>query len=85
MEPPDEEEMAERLRHRLIIQAPPAFTRLVGRGTYLRGMRDIHDMLQLPTFLTQIGYGVLEIAVLALYPELKDFFGRIHREGGMSS
>ena len=84
MQPPDEEEMAERLRHRLIIQAPPAFTRLVGGSTYLRGMRDIHDSLQLPTLLTQIGYGALEIGVLALYPELEDFFGRIHRDRGVS-
>ena len=85
LQPTDEAEMAERLKHRLTGQAPPAFTSLVGRSTYQKGMRDIHDMLQLPTFVTQIGYGVLEIGVLALYPELRDFFSRIHRDGAAPS
>lgn len=85
LQPTDEAEMAERLKHRLTGQAPPAFTSLIGRSTYQKGMRDIHDMLQLPTFVTQIGYGVLEIGVLALYPELRDFFSRIHRDGAAPS
>ncbi|CAD7702485.1 unnamed protein product [Ostreobium quekettii] len=91
LRPPDEEEMVERMRHRLITQATPAFTHLLGKSTYLEGMQDVFDMLQLPTFVTQLGYGVMEIAVLALYPELKDIFRRIHgpdkahRDGGPAS
>eukprot|EP00803_Ostreobium_quekettii_P004985 evm.model.scf_463.2 EVM.evm.TU.scf_463.2 scf_463:20967-31329(+) len=81
LRPPDEEEMAERLRHRLITQANPVFTRLLGKSTYLKGIQDLYDMLQLPTFMTQLGYGVVEIVVLALYPELEDLFGRIHDPG----
>ena len=31
-------------------------------------------MLQSPTFCLQLGYGVLEIAIVHLFPELKPLF-----------
>lgn len=78
--PKDAVDVAEKVHHRLIHQAPPALVRIVGKGCYTNGMQDVYDMLQLPTFMTQMGYGVLEIVLLALFPELRDFFARIHRE-----
>lgn len=76
----DTREMAENLRTRLFRHAPAALVRLVGRRSYMGAMKDVYDMIQLPTFVRQIGYGVLEIVLLALFPELKDLFARIHKE-----
>jgi len=76
----DASDMAENLRTRLFRHAPAALVRLVGRRSYMVAMKDVYDMIQLPTFVRQIGYGVLEIVLLALFPELKDLFARIHRE-----
>lgn len=76
----DAAEVAEKLRTRLFRHAPAALVRLVGRHNYMGAMKDVYDLLQLPTFVRQIGYGVLEIVLLALFPELKDLFARVHRE-----
>jgi sorting nexin-13 len=46
------------------------------------GMQDLFDMLQSPTFCSQVGYGVLEIAVVHLFPELKSLF-RTLQHGGL--
>ena len=46
------------------------------------GMPDMFDMLQSPTFCSQVGYGVLEIAVVHLFPELKSLF-RTLQHGGL--
>lgn len=80
MVPPDAEEKADLLRIRLFRHAPAALVRLVGRNSYMGSMKDVYDMLQLQTFVRQIGYGVLEIVLLALFPELKDLFAKIHKE-----
>ena len=37
-------------------------------------MQDLFEMLQSPTFDMQLGYGLLEIGVIALFPELKPLF-----------
>jgi len=76
----DGPEVAENLRSRLFRHAPAALVSLVGRTNYMAAMKDVYDMLQLPTFVLQIGYGVLEIVLLSLFPELKDLFVKIHRE-----
>ena len=82
-EQPDAEEVARKLHDRLLLHPPAAIVRLVrllGRGSYMKAMKDVYDLLQLPTFVRQIGYGVVEIVLLALFPELKDLFAKIHRE-----
>lgn len=76
----DADELAGKVYARFLEHPPPALTRIVGKQCYSSGMQDVYDMLQLPTFMTQMGYGVLEIVVLALFPELRDVFVRIHRE-----
>ena len=37
-------------------------------------MQDLFEMLQSRTFDLQLGYGLMEIAVLHLFPELKPLF-----------
>eukprot|EP00210_Caulerpa_lentillifera_P002905 g2773.t1 len=79
-EEPDAKEVAEQLRVRLFRRAPAALVRLVGQNSYRNAMKDVYDMIQLKTFVRQIGYGVLEIGLLALFPELKELFAKIHME-----
>lgn len=38
------------------------------------GVQDVFDMLQSPTFVMQLGYGILEILVVNTFPELKTLF-----------
>jgi sorting nexin-13 len=38
------------------------------------GVQDIFDMLQSPTFVLQLGYGILEICCVNLFPEMKALF-----------
>ncbi|GMH39284.1 hypothetical protein BSKO_07182 [Bryopsis sp. KO-2023] len=78
--PEDAIDIAERVHHRVFAQAPPTLVRIVGKGLYTSGMQDVYDMLQSPTFVMQIGYGVVEVVLLALFPELRDMFARMHRE-----
>ena len=42
-------------------------------------MADLFEMLQSRTFMQQLGYGLLKIGLLNLFPELKLLFRRIER------
>lgn len=44
-------------------------------------MEDVFGMLQSPTFVQQLGYGLLHIALVNLFPELKPLFRRMERDG----
>ena len=44
-------------------------------------MEDLFGMLQSPTFVLQLGYGLLSTAVVHLFPELKPAIRRMEREG----
>ena len=37
-------------------------------------MQDVFDLLQSPTFVSQLGYGILEILAVNTFPELKTLF-----------
>ena len=43
-------------------------------------MRDLFEMLQSPAFCAQLGYGVLEVAVAYLFPELKPLFRHLQQQ-----
>ncbi len=43
------------------------------------GMADLFEMLQSRTFMQQLGYGLLKIGLVNLFPELKLLFRRIER------
>lgn len=40
-------------------------------------MTDLFEMMQSPTFVQQLGYGVLRIALLSFFPELRPLFQQI--------
>lgn len=42
-------------------------------------MADLFEMLQSRTFMQQLGYGLLKIGLVNLFPELKLLFRRIER------
>mmetsp|Transcript_13710 Transcript_13710/g.41406 ORF Transcript_13710/g.41406 Transcript_13710/m.41406 type:complete len:1265 (+) Transcript_13710:304-4098(+) len=77
--PLDEDEIREALQQTLRARAPPALVSLVGRPAYSRGVQDIFDLLQSPTFLLQLGYGILEILAVSAFPELKPLFRQLER------
>lgn len=79
---PDEKEVARQLRDRLLASAPPALVRLLGQRCYNRSMQDLYDMLQSTTFTQQIGYSILELLLVGLFPELKPLVLSIQQEGG---
>jgi len=65
----------------LLRRAPTALVRLVGKGPYTEGVSDLYEMMQSPTFMRQLGYGVLEIGALHLCPELKEMFHNLEHGG----
>eukprot|EP00873_Tetraselmis_striata_P010052 jgi/Tetstr1/430316/TSEL_020141.t1 len=68
---PEEVAAADKLKDIIFNQAPPSLVRIVGRSRYSSAAKDIYHILQSPTFMTQLGHGVLEILLLHLMPELK--------------
>lgn len=50
-----------------------------------RGMQDLFDLIQSPTFVQQLGYGLLKIVLLNLLPELRPLFRSIERSAPESS
>lgn len=79
--PLDEEEIREAVYNLLMSQAPSPLVRLVGRSAYISGIEDLFGLLQSSTFVQQLGYGLLHIAVIHMFPELKQFLKKIEREG----
>ena len=50
------------------------------RGWWGRsGVQDLFDLLQSPTFVLQLGYGILEILAVSAFPELKPLFRQLER------
>jgi Sorting nexin C terminal/PX domain len=72
--PLDEEEVREAVWELLLRKAPSPLLRLVGKTAYTEGVQDLYEMIQSPTFMKQLGYGLLEISALHLCPELKGLF-----------
>ena len=38
------------------------------------GVQDVFDMMQSSTFVMQLGYGILEILCVNVFPEMKSIF-----------
>ena len=72
--PLDEEEVREAVWGALMKKAPATLVRLLGRTPYNEGVQDLYEMMQSPTFMRQLGYGVLELVSIHLCPELKGLF-----------
>ena len=75
--PLDEEEVRSAVQELLLSQAPTPLLRLIGRNPYNEGVQDLYEMMQSPSFIKQLGYGILEIVTLHLCPDLKDLFRQL--------
>ena len=56
-----------------------AVVQLIGRRTYEKGMGDLYELLQSPVLLRQVGYGLAEVVVAGLFPELKGLVLEVQR------
>lgn len=71
--------MREALREALLTQVPAPIVSLLGRSAYEQGVEDVFHMLQSPTFVLQLAYGLLEIALIHLLPELRPLFRKLEQ------
>ncbi|KAK6143507.1 hypothetical protein DH2020_023855 [Rehmannia glutinosa] len=60
--------------------APTPLVSLIGHKQYRRCARDIYYFLQSTVCLKQLGYGILELVLLSLFPELRDLVRDIHEK-----
>ncbi|KAK3277059.1 hypothetical protein CYMTET_14908 [Cymbomonas tetramitiformis] len=58
-----------------------AVSTLLGKNNYRRGVVDLLDMIQSPTYMKQIGVNVVEAVLVALFPELKGLVMEIRSMG----
>lgn len=76
----EETRRAKFVRELIIDNAPAALVGLVGRKEYERCARDIYFFLQSTVCMKQLAYGLLELLLLAAFPELDDIVGSCHTE-----
>ncbi|GFQ03848.1 sorting nexin-16 [Phtheirospermum japonicum] len=60
--------------------APTTLVSLIGHKQYRRCARDIYYFLQSTVCLKQLGYGILELVVISIFPELRDLVLDIHEK-----
>ncbi|KAA6429701.1 MAG: phox domain-containing [Trebouxia sp. A1-2] len=72
--PLDEDEIQEAVYSLLVNKAPPVLVRLIGRDCYKHGVDDLFEMIQSRTFIYQLGYGIIKIFVVNIFPELRPLF-----------
>lgn len=73
------------VRALVLSSGPAALVRLVGRVCWVKGCSDVLDILQTPTLALQLGYGLLDMMVLALLPELKPAMRAARREAAAAA
>ncbi|KAK4405234.1 hypothetical protein Sango_0529900 [Sesamum angolense] len=56
------------------------FSDLIGAKQYRRCARDIYYFLQSTVCLKQLGYGILELGLITIFPELRDVVRNIHEK-----
>ncbi|KAH9300580.1 hypothetical protein KI387_012163 [Taxus chinensis] len=78
----EETRRANFVRELMIDNAPAALVGLVGRKEYERCARDIYFFLQSAVCVKQLAYGLLELLLLAAFPELHDIVSSCHTEKG---
>jgi len=74
--PPDAEYIKATIKELMLTKLTSSLplARLVGKGVYTEGMADLHDMMQSEVFMHQLGYGMLELVLFYVFPELKAMF-----------
>ncbi|KAI3675269.1 hypothetical protein L1987_84857 [Smallanthus sonchifolius] len=60
--------------------APSTLVSLIGHKQYKRSAKDIYYFLQSDVCLKQLGYGLLELALVTIFPELQDIISNIHEK-----
>lgn len=78
----EESRRAKFVRELMIDNAPAALVGLVGRKEYERCARDIYFFLQSAVCLKQLAYGLVEMLLLAAFPELHNIVSSCHTEKG---
>lgn len=78
----EESRRAKFVRELMIDNAPAALVGLVGRKEYERCARDIYFFLQSAVCLKQLAYGLVEMLLLAAFPELDNIVSSCHTEKG---
>jgi sorting nexin-13 len=58
--------------------APATLVSLIGHKQYKRCAKDIYYFLQSTTCLKQLAYGILELVLVSLFPELRDLILDVH-------
>ncbi|KAH6819798.1 phox domain-containing protein [Perilla frutescens var. hirtella] len=59
---------------------PAALVSLIGRKQYKRCARDIYYFLQSTICLKQLGYAILELVLITIFPELRELVRDIHEK-----
>ncbi|KAJ0643763.1 putative sorting nexin [Helianthus annuus] len=60
--------------------APTTLVSLIGHKQYTRSAQDIYYFLQSAVCLKQFGYGLLELVLITVFPELQDIVTNIHEK-----
>ncbi|MFS7933401.1 putative sorting nexin [Helianthus anomalus] len=60
--------------------APTTLVSLIGRKQYKRSAKDVYYFLQSAVCLKQLGYGLLELALIAIFPELQGIILNVHEK-----
>ncbi|XP_073307905.1 uncharacterized protein [Primulina huaijiensis] len=60
--------------------APTTLVSLIGHKQYRRCARDVYYFLQSTVCLKQLGYGILELILISVFPELRDIVTDIHEK-----
>lgn len=66
----------------MIDKAPAALVSLVGRKEYEQCAEDVYYFLQSPVCLKQLAFELLELLLLATFPELDDLVRQCHEDKG---
>ncbi|KAL8540327.1 hypothetical protein ACS0TY_001798 [Phlomoides rotata] len=64
----------------LLKGAPAPLVSLIGNKQYKRCAKDIYYFLQSTVCLKQLGYGILELVLISLFPELRELVRDIHEK-----
>eukprot|EP00252_Welwitschia_mirabilis_P001998 TRINITY_DN11955_c0_g1_i1.p1 TRINITY_DN11955_c0_g1~~TRINITY_DN11955_c0_g1_i1.p1 ORF type:complete len:1176 (+),score=264.58 TRINITY_DN11955_c0_g1_i1:313-3840(+) len=78
----EESRRANFVRELMIDKAPAALVSLIGQREYKRCAEDIYFFLQSAVFLKQLAYGLLELLLLAAFPELSEVVNSSHSDQG---
>ncbi|XP_047964798.1 uncharacterized protein LOC125209238 [Salvia hispanica] len=60
--------------------APAALVSLIGRKQYKRCARDIYYFIQSTICLKQLGYAILELVLITIFPEMRELVRDIHEK-----